>query len=260
MAGHQQPWRWLAGALMAAVLAHAQASPERVVSVSPSGATVPENLLRLSIKFDVPPEGQVLRRLALFGQGDKQIAEPFLEQELWSPDGKTLTVLLHPGRVKTGLIAREERGSILTEGEEVRLTLDGHTIQHWAVNGRDERGPKPSLWILSALQAGRRESLVVYLDAPIDAMDVDYLAIVDSSGRRVKGRAALTDGETTWTFVPSDRWRAGPYKLLVQGTLEDPSGNRLNSQFETRIGKASLSPHDDEILIAVPCSRSARCH
>src|SRR5262245_43217972 len=103
------------GGVLVTWLAAASAAPEHVLSVSPSGAVVPENLLRLSVRFDAPPSGRVLPRLALVGRDDRPLPEPFLEQELWSPDGLTLTVLLHPGRVKTGLAARQVWGPILAE-------------------------------------------------------------------------------------------------------------------------------------------------
>src|SRR5262245_34918027 len=76
----------------------------RVVTVSPSGPCVPENLLRISIRFDTAPEGEVLRRLSLANQEGRSLRAPFLDQELWSPDGRVLTVLLHPARVKSGLL------------------------------------------------------------------------------------------------------------------------------------------------------------
>ena len=60
--------------------------------------------------------------------------EPFLEQELWSPSGKILTVMMHPGRVKTGLKARDEKGPILSVGDDVALALDGRS--HQAVERR----------------------------------------------------------------------------------------------------------------------------
>jgi hypothetical protein len=110
------------------VLALWLAAGAPVPSVSPSGAVVPENLLRLSVRFDAPPTGRVLERLHFAGR-DGPLPEPFLEQELWSPDGLTLTVLLHPGRVKTGLVARHAFGPILAQGDEVELTFDGRTLR-----------------------------------------------------------------------------------------------------------------------------------
>src|SRR5882672_2640716 len=93
---------------------HAEQPMTRVVLVQPSGPTVPANLLRMSIGFAAPVEGALLPRLALLHANGSQIQEPFLEQELWSPSGKILTIMMHPGRVKTGLNARDEKGPILS--------------------------------------------------------------------------------------------------------------------------------------------------
>jgi len=73
----------------------AQPTP-RVVLVQPSGPEVPANLLRLSIRFAAQVEGPLLPRLSLLRADGRQVQEPFLEQELWSPSGKILTVMMHP--------------------------------------------------------------------------------------------------------------------------------------------------------------------
>lgn len=226
---------------------HDLASLPTVVAVQPSGSMVPANLLRFSIRFAGPVGDPVLPRLTLSRAPGDRIHGPFLEQELWSADGRVLTVLLHPGRVKRGLIAREERGPILVEGDDVALLLDGRPIQRWRVGPFDDRGPLPSAWTLLPVRVGTRHPLTVVLDAPIDALDVDYLAVADGSGRRVSGRARLSDGETRWRFTPDERWRDARYRLLVRGTLEDPSGNRPNSRFETA-GPASQGPPLDTVL------------
>lgn len=210
--------------------------PPGIVSVRPSGPTVPENLLRISLRFAVAPTAPVLRRLALIDPDDQPVADPFLDQELWSPDGKVLTVLLHPGRVKTGLIAHDALGAALVNGEVIRLTLDGRELHRWRVQPRDETGPQTQDWQLPTLTVGRRESVDVRLDAPIDALEVDYLAVIDAQGRRVPGRAELLDGETVWRFSPARAWSAGPFRLIVRGLLEDPAGNRLDGRFEVPTG------------------------
>ena len=229
--------RWLGATALAVALgcSHAQPSAPRVALVQPSGPEVPANLLRFSIQFEAQVEGPMLRRLALLRGDGMQIQEPFLEQELWSPDGKLLTVLMHPGRVKSGLIAHDERGPILSPGEDVTLTLDGHPIKQWRVGPANTVGPAVSAWKISAVRVGSRQPIVVTLDEPIDGRDADYLAIADERDRRVAGRAQLANGESTWTFVPNSPWRAGAYKLVARGTLEDPAGNRLGSHFETSI-------------------------
>src|SRR5215470_11519657 len=114
--GHR---RCVCFAALALVLAHdvaAHARPPRVVMVQPSAREVPANLLRISIHFTAPVEGPVLSRIGLRRADGSVIAQPFLQQELWSPDGTTLTFLMHPGRVKSGLVAHEAMGPILAPG------------------------------------------------------------------------------------------------------------------------------------------------
>ena len=250
--------RWASAVALAVALGSsqgAQAQP-RIVLVQPSGPEVPANLLRISIAFSAPVEGPVLSRLALRRTGGQPIEEPFLAQELWSPSGKLLTVLMHPGRVKTGLNARDDKGPILSTGDEVTLTLDGRPVKRWSVGPADAIGPVASAWKVSSVQARSKQALVVALDAPIDGRDADYLAIADARGRRVMGRARLSDGENTWTFTPDAPWQARAYQLMARGTLEDPAGNRLGSRFETSIDSPPRAPEDAVISFEVGLSKA----
>ena len=222
----------------------------------PSGRQVPANLLRISILFAAPVDGPLLPRITLMQVDGKVIEEPFLEQELWSPDGRTLTLIMHPGRIKTGLRARAMMGPILSTGDDVFLAIDGRSIKQWKVGPADEAGPVPSAWKMTAVQAESLQPLIVAFDGPIDGRDLDYLAVADANGRRVAGRARLTIGESAWTFAPNGTWRAGAYKLMVRGTLEDPAGNRLGSRFETSMDSPPGPVADAEILFVVQSTRS----
>src|SRR5215831_5044916 len=147
--------------------AYAEQPTPRVVLVQPSGPEVPANLLRISIKFASQVESPLLPRLALLRADGTRVQEPFLEQELWSPSGKILTIMMHPGRVKTGLKARDEKGPILLVGDDVALALDGVPIKRWRVGPADETGPTASEWKVSAVRVESKQPLVVALDGPI---------------------------------------------------------------------------------------------
>jgi len=244
--------RLLFAAALALVLHRSEAAAPvpRVVTVQPSAAEVPANLLRISITFAAPVATAVLPRLALAYAGGRPLPEPFLEQELWSPSGKILTVLLHPGRVKSGLVAREELGPVLAAGDDIVLTLDGRTIQRWQVRAEDRCGPVAAAWKLAPVRAGSRDALVVTLDGAIDGRDAGYLAIADGQHRRVEGRVQLKDGERVWTFTPRRPWRKSEYQLLVRATLEDPAGNRLGGHFETALGESPAPVADVSIAFA----------
>lgn len=238
--------RWLSATALAVACtgSQAQQATPRVTLVQPSGPEVPANLLRLTIQFDRQVEGPLLPRLALSRADETPIQEPFLEQELWAPDGRLLTILMHPGRVKSGLIAHDDFGPILSAGEDVTLLLDGHAIKRWNVTQVHTTGPDASAWTLSSVRVGSRQAIVVKLDAPIDGRETGYLAIADQHDRRVSGQARLADGERTWAFVPDSPWGAGAYKLVARGTLEDPCGNRLGSRFETPVDSPPGTPID----------------
>jgi hypothetical protein len=231
-----------------------------IILVQPSGSEVPANLLRISIRFETGLEGPALPRLTLSRADGSKIQEPFLEQELWSPDGKVLTLLMHPGRVKTGLKAGAEMGPILSVGDEVSLALDGVPVKQWRVGTTDEAGPVTSEWKLSAVHADSQEPLVVTFDGPIDGQETSYLAIANVNGHRIAGGARLTRGESTWTFTPDVPWRAGAYKLVVRGTLEDSAGNRLGSRFETSIDSPPIPATDAMIPFVIPPRDEATRH
>jgi hypothetical protein len=238
------PRLWFCGCAAAGLLAtvavgaQAEAAPPLAPApfVQPSAGHVPANLLRISIRFAAPVDGGVLPRLALLRPDGSAIAAPFLQQELWSPDGTVLTLLLHPGRVKTGLNAREALGPILEAGEAVSLTLDGRTLRRWQVDPADTEGPLVAAWQLAPVSAGSRQALAVTLDAAVDGRAADYVAIADARGRRVEGKAVLVEGESRWIFRPAHPWRRGQYRIVVRGTLEDAAGNRVNGRFETPRG------------------------
>src|SRR4030095_4993046 len=109
------------------------------------------------IRFEAQGEGPMCRRLALLRGDGVQIQEPFLAQELWSPNGKVLTVLMHPGRVKTGLNARDAKGPILSTGDAGALTLCGRTVKRWSVGPADAIGPVAAAWKVSVVPAKSKQ-------------------------------------------------------------------------------------------------------
>lgn len=220
------------GSLLCALAFTAQAADGPSLRVFPSGETLPENTLRLSIEFAAPPAEPVLERLALRSGGEVR-HDAFLPQELWSPDGRTLTLLFHPGRVKSGLVAHDTLGRALQAGSSAALLLDGKVLGQWQVVAPDLDLPRPQTWQLEAPKAGTRAPLIVRLDAPIDARARDYIAVRDAAGARVPGSARLDEGERVWRFVPTHSWSRARHVVVVHPALEDPAGNRVDRGFET---------------------------
>jgi len=219
-----------------------------VRQVMPATGEVHENLLRFSIRFSHPPDQQIFSNLKIVRSDGTALDEPFLNQELWSPDGKTLTVLFGPGRVKTGLIAHDTMGRPLHAGEQVELQLCTVSLAHWMVTPEWIRPINPKEWRIGAPLAGTKGSLRLRFSQPIDGMDAN-LILVTRNGKPLQGAVVLNGDQTQWSFHPTTEWRKGHYTILVHPHLEDPYGNEIGSAFETPERNAA---HSETRPVVIP--------
>src|SRR5437879_1650774 len=96
-----------------------------LVTVYPSGSSIPENLLRIELRFSAPLAGTLAMRLVRLLDAERQEIEgAFLDLPLWSADGSRVAFLLHPGRVKSGVGANVTHGRALHAGSNVTLVVD----------------------------------------------------------------------------------------------------------------------------------------
>lgn len=222
-----------------------------VLSVYPSANRLPENTLRLYVHFSGPVvRGGVYKRFKLVRDDGVPVKTPFLEidEELWSADGLRLTLLFDPGRVKRGLVPREEEGPILEEGRRYTLTIDagwedtegrpllaGFT-KSFSVFAPDDEPVAPDAWKLVAPRGGSDAPLLVRLPKPLDrALLGRLLWVTDASGKRVQGTLTVGGGERVVSFAPAKPWAKGDYKLVIAQTLEDVCGNRVGEPFEVDV-------------------------
>jgi hypothetical protein len=232
------------------LLARDAEATTHVTHVYPSSDVLPENLLRFYVHFSAPMSlGEAYDRVRLLDGSGKPVDLPFLElaEELWDPRGKRLTLLLDPGRIKTGLKPREEAGPILEKGKSYTLVIErtwpdaaGAPLQAefrkvFRVGEPDLRSPDPRTWKLVA-PSRPDESLVVDFPEPLDhAMLGRVLHVSDSGGKVVAGRIDIEANETRWRFTPARPWAAGRYDLVVDKLLEDRAGNNIERPFEVDV-------------------------
>jgi hypothetical protein len=247
-------------------LSHA-GPPAQVVAVYPSGRELPENLLRFYIQFSTPmSQGSCYSRVHLRDETTgAEVERPFLElpQELWSPDGTRLTLLLEPGRVKHDLVPREELGPILIAGRTYSLAVDanwpdaqgqplvaGARKRFQAVKS-DSRQLEPSSWIIETPTAGTREPLSIRFPQPLDrgmlervlrVLSADAAQKSSTASTELAGTIRITDEEKRWAFEPCDPWSAGRHVLAVSSRLEDPSGNSIGRPFEVDLKRSPVRP------------------
>jgi hypothetical protein len=224
-----------------------------ITAVYPSANRLPENTLRFYIHFSGEvARGDVYRHFKLVRDDGVEVKSPFLEldEELWAGEGTRLTVLFHPGRVKRGLVPREEDGPILEEGRRYTLTIsgkwedtEGRPIvagfkKTFTAGPPDDEVVDPDRWAVMAPRAGSDSPLVVKLPKPLDhAMLGRVVWVADATGKPVPGEMTVGGGERVLTFAPKDRWVRGQYKLVTDTQLEDVCGNRVGEPFEVDVFK-----------------------
>lgn len=226
--------------------------PPRVTAVYPSSKQLPANHLKFYIQFSEPmQQGEIFEYFSLYNKTQKKLVpRPFRHTELWSPDGKQLTLWFHPGRQKVGVNLNVELGAILNEGQEYELrispkwaALSGHplgkeVIKTFKAVAMDERQLDIHKWKLNQPTAGTREPLIYEFDEPLDyALLFSQFALKDINAKPVPGKIEIAENETIWRFIPDLPWQAGRYQLAVGTVIEDLAGNSLDRPFAIDLSK-----------------------
>lgn len=225
--------------------------PTVLTHVYPSADVLPENLLKFYLHFSAPmSRGDSYRHLRLETADGRQVELPFLElgEELWNNNLTRLTVLFDPGRIKQGLLPRQEAGPALRQGGSYTLVVDpqwrdaqGQPLaaavrKSFRVARPDQVQPDPKRWTLVAPTAPSRQPVVVRFDEPLDrALLERVIDVRDAAGQPLVGRVEIDQAETRWRFWPAVPWSEGRYELVAATILEDLAGNSIGRPFEVDV-------------------------
>lgn len=229
---------WRADTLVTVSLLAAPLMALAGATVTPSGPEVPANLLRIELHLERPLSAPLdMARVALLDSAGNPIRDAMLDLPLADPSGREVTLLLHPGRIKSGVGPNVALGPALHSGESVTLRISDPQLgrpleQRWRVAPPLRQRLDPRQWRVGAVRRASRQPLRVTLPAALDGAAAGLIAVQAADGTRVAGGACLLAGESTWQFTPSRNWRAGAYALRIHPQLEDPQGNRMCSAFE----------------------------
>jgi len=224
-------------------------APRTVVAqVFPSAPEVPENLLKFYVHFSAPmSRGRIYEHIHLRNEAGKDVELPFLEldEELWDPTMKRLTLFIDPGRIKREVKPLEDIGPALEEGRRFTLAIDTTCLdatgkplaQKYAHSfrvGPPDRTPiAPEKWKLAAPASGSTDPLVITFPESMDqALALRLIHVIGDGGSSFEGSAALSDAERRWTFTPTHSWKAGTYYVVAPAVLEDLAGNNIGKAFE----------------------------
>jgi hypothetical protein len=231
--------------------AAAPTEPTKVTAIYPSAAMLPDNQLRFYLHFSAPMrQGEAYAHVKLLKSDGTADKRAFLEigEELWDPSGQRLTLLFDPGRVKRGLLPREEFGPVLEAGKQYTLVVDktwrdahGQPLsagfeKRFTAGPLIEAAINPADWKIAPLSANSQEPLVVQFPRPLDRGLLEWAISVEGPQQRpIAGDVSVADEERRWEFRPEQPWTAGKHHLVVDTTLEDTAGNNLQRPFEVDV-------------------------
>jgi hypothetical protein len=229
------------------------ASQARVDHIYPSADVLPANILKLYIVFSAPmSRGEAWKHIRLLDHTGNAVKNAFLEidQELWDPEARRLTVLFDPGRVKRDLAPNLQIGAPVMEGRRYTVQIDrdfpdahGAPLAEAAAKafrgGPADRTPvDPAQWRITAPRAGTRSALLVTFPKSMDFALAQRTIFVEA----VAGKISLDRNETQWSFVPDQPWTRGAHRVAIDNTLEDICGNRIGRLFDRNDGDRERAP------------------
>ncbi|MBC8324792.1 MAG: hypothetical protein H8E27_04120 [Verrucomicrobia subdivision 3 bacterium] len=227
-----------------------RAAAPRVSAVYPGGGILPANHLKFYLHFTEPMQrGNIFQHFQLINlTTGKPVDEPFRETELWSADGKRLTLWLHPGRQKTGVNLNLEFGPALNPHQRYVLEISGKWQSEagvplknsfrksFATTKADRAQPDLEFWEITPPKANTRDPLMITLPHPLDwALLHTMLTVLDAQDQRVDGNIEVSHHETVWRFRPTKPWADNGFRLKVGWELEDLAGNNLERLFEVNL-------------------------
>jgi hypothetical protein len=220
-----------------------QTFPEMPIRISPQAKVLPANTLRFYIHFPRSAEAHFDRdQLWLLNDREQVVRDPFLvlSQELWSLDGRRLTVLMEPGRIKRGLREDRSHDPALVVGQTYSLVVTalGQTARHtFRVSDPVLEAVNETYWRLISPTVGSLDPAAVHFDRVMDAaLCENEIGVLTSSGEVVQTRMALAPDGTAMQLIPSHSWRAGEHRLVASERLEDVCGNRLGEALDHDLG------------------------
>jgi hypothetical protein len=229
------------------MIKHSDAEERLSVTVFPQERQVPANILRWHLIFSEPVAvDRWMDGVRLLDEQGREIEHAFLDlpEGLWSADGRILTILMHPRRIKSGVGGKND-GVAIDVGRSYRLVVDlasfdlreprirlSHTHAFVAIAPEGRQLMSEDIEIDSPPAASTKPA-IVRSRRPLDLLSVASSAIM-VPGNDAGVRFSVTEavGDRMFLLTPDRPWPAGKVTFRLSSDLEDITGQRIGSPFE----------------------------
>lgn len=228
----------------------AQDLPPSITAIFPSSDTIPVNTLRFYIQFNKPiQEMKILDYVSVVDDDGNEVDGIFFENqdELWNNNRTLVTLLVDPGRVKTGLVAHQELGWAFEPGGRYKFKVDS-TLKDFSNRSlttqyekeyyfvvADTTAPDIAIWSVQFPRRKSKENLLIITRDQLDHISASTLIVLTNKERIVKGVWTLDPFSKKLIFTPKRRWKKGLYMMKVDPIAEDVAGNNMIAVFDRRL-------------------------
>ena len=226
----------------------------KLTQIFPTGNELPANHLKFYLLFDQPMrQGDIFKFFSLWCiDKEENVGRPFRHTELWSEDGRQLTLWFHPGRQKSGVNLKVELGAILEEGLEYELRVDsnwssvdggalGETYKkRFRAVAKDHTQPDPEDWHFELPHSNSSDPLIMRANEPLDYALLKRGLTVKQDGSEVVGRIEILAGERGIRFQRDvDKWSESVMEVRINPLIEDLAGNSPSRPFEVDVNEVA---------------------
>lgn len=230
------------------------ADPPRMVSVHPASVVWPANILRFHLEFDRAMDPfDAAAHVQLMTDDGQAVSGVLVDYPdgLWTADGRILTLLMHPARIKRGVAAHEALGPALRPGASYWLRVDpamadlqGRKIGReerfrFSASEPERRRIDTSAWCWTRPKSGTSAPLRVETGRSLDNLSVRTAVFMMGESGVPHPASFQVTGEVIMVF-PHSPW-PDVIEIVVQPWLEDVCGNRPDGSFEQNIRGADAA-------------------
>jgi hypothetical protein len=217
------------------------------VQVFPQSAMVPANILRWHLVFNRPVAvDRWSESVRLVDDRGYPVEHAFLDlpEGLWNADGTVLTIMMHPGRIKSG-VGMHDEGLTLEVGRAYSLIVDlagfalqkepfaAEYIHSFTAISEVLTALHTEDWVVGNPQAGTFAPLEVEFGRVMDMLSVQLsLGVIDDAGVPITADITMQNDDRRAFIKPLQPWPVGSIAILPTYELEDVTGQRLDDAFK----------------------------
>lgn len=216
-----------------------------VVAAYPMSDTIPYNTLFFHVRFSEPmlDDKYAYKYVKVYDENGVERERAWRQKSFWLDSSKLLVLMIHPGRVKTGIHYESplfDSGKHYTikiepeikdqNGQKVRTE---YTRQYF-VNGEDRTCPKTEMVRKVLPRAKTQEPIMLSFSESMDHASVtEGTMICDGAGKPVPCIVRVSADDSHYQVIPIQPWQKGKYTLVLKSSVYDVAANRIRRPFET---------------------------